>query len=166
MRLPVPQVSRWRPNQLGNLVRMLELGAINLDASPRVPKQRLGHGFHHARLPRSRWPEKQQVPHRTSRRIQPRQKHLVDFHNFFHCLLLPHNAAAQGGIKLSSIVAAAVGIEHGCEVRSHGFIARNYRTFSLSRPFSSALLWLFPTVMCFLTWSPFSRTPSDSVSPR
>ena len=113
------QISRRRSDQLRNLVRVLKLRAINLDAGPRVPKQRLGHGLHHPRLPRSRRPQEQQVPHRTSRRIQPRQKHLIDFDDLLDGRVLPHNAAAQGGIKLSSIVAATVRIEHCCEIRSH-----------------------------------------------
>src|ERR1017187_9331004 len=148
MRLPMSQISRRRTNQLRNLVRMLELRAINLDARPRVPKQRLGHGLDHARLARSRGPQKQQVSHRTSRRIQPREKHLIDFDDLFDGCILPHNAAAQGGIKLSSIVAATVRIEHCCQVcshndRSHKSVAEAPGLFPF-RPFSSALLYLLP----------------------
>src|ERR1700688_3223622 len=123
MRLPVPQISRRRSNQLRNLMRMLELRAINLDASPRVAEQRLGHRLDHSRLSRSRRPQKQQVPHRTSRRVQPRQKHLIDFNHLLNRLLLSDNAAAQGAIKLSGIVAATVRIEHCCEVGSHKVVA-------------------------------------------
>ena len=117
------------------------------------PNKRLRHGFHHARLARSRGPQKQQVPHRTSRRIQPRQKHLIDFDDLFDGRILPDNLAAQGGIKLSSIVAAAVRIQHGCEVCSHKVVIRLAPvgdSFSRpSRPFTRV-----------------SRTPaSHSVSP-
>ena len=39
MRFAMSQISRRRTNQLGNLVRVLKLGAIDLDAGPRVPEQ-------------------------------------------------------------------------------------------------------------------------------
>src|ERR1700734_997547 len=119
MRLPMSQVSRRRTNQLCNLVRMLKLGAVNFDAGPRIAEQGLGHGFYHASLSRTRRSQKKQVAYRTPRRIQSRQKHLVNLGYFFDGLVLPHDLAAQGGFKFSSIVTAAVGIEHGCEIRSH-----------------------------------------------
>src|SRR5256712_695178 len=50
VRLPVPQVPRRRANQLGNLVRVLKLGAIHPDHRPWVPEQYLRRGFHNARL--------------------------------------------------------------------------------------------------------------------
>ncbi len=50
MSLAVSQVSRRRTDQLGNLVGVLEFGAIDLDAGTGVSEKRLGHGFDHARL--------------------------------------------------------------------------------------------------------------------
>src|ERR1700756_731716 len=108
MRLPVSQISRRRSNQLRNLMRMLELRAIDLDAGPRVAKQRLGHGLDDPSLSRPRRPQEQQIPHRTSRRIQSRQEHLVDLDDLFDGRILSYNPAAKGAFKLSRIVAAAV----------------------------------------------------------
>ena len=138
------KVSRRRTNQLCNLMRMLELRAINLDACPCVSKQRLSHGFDHSRFSRSRGSQEEQVSYWTSGRIQTRQKHLIDFDDLIDSCVLPHNAAAKGGIKLSSIVAATVWIEHCCKVRSHKIMRRAPGHFPFREPFSLALAYLFP----------------------
>jgi len=83
------------------------------------PPGYLGHRFDHARLTRPGRPQKQQIPHRTPRRVQAGQKHLINLYHLLDCLVLPPNAAAQGAFKLSRIVAATVRIEHCCQVRSH-----------------------------------------------
>src|SRR5467141_3541018 len=121
MRLPVSQVSRRRADQLGNLVRVLELGAIDLDAGPCVTEERLGHRFHHPRLAGAGRPQKQQIAHWTARRIQPGQKHLKDFRDLLDSLILPYNLPAQGGLKVTGVIAAAARVKHGCKVRSHRF---------------------------------------------
>src|SRR5258707_6854512 len=119
MSLAVPEVSRRRTDQLGNLVRVLELGAINLDTGARIAEQALRHGFHHTGFAGAGRSQKKQVPHWAPRSIQAGQKHLVNFGDFFYGLVLSHDAAAQGCFKLSSIVAAAVRIQNGSEIRSH-----------------------------------------------
>ena len=103
-------------------MRVLELGAIDLDAGMRIAEQRLGHGFHHASLSRAGRPQEKQVAHRTARSVQPGQEHLVNFSDLFDGLVLTDNAAAQCGFKFSSVGAAAVRIEHGSEVRSHKIV--------------------------------------------
>jgi hypothetical protein len=69
MRLAVAEVSRRRADQLGNFVRVLELGAINLDAGAGVPKQRFGNGFNHARLTGTGGAKKQKIANRAARRV-------------------------------------------------------------------------------------------------
>src|ERR1700685_1896001 len=112
MRLAMTQVSRRRSDQLGDFMRVLELGAIDLNASPRTAEQSLGHGFNHAGFSRSRGPQKKQISHRTSRRIQSRQEHLVNFHHLVERGILAHNLAAQGVVKISGISTAAGGVGH------------------------------------------------------
>src|SRR5581483_274178 len=111
MRLPVPQIPRRRADQLRNLMRMLKLRAIHLDHRPRVPKQNLRRRFHDPRLPRTRRPQKQQVPHRTPRRVQPRAEHLVQIHQRLHPFFLPHDLRTQGRLEIASSRAADGGIE-------------------------------------------------------
>src|ERR1700727_3727825 len=124
MRLAVPKVSRRRAEPPRNLGRGLELSAINLDASPRIAEQRLRHCFHYTSFSRAGWTQKKQVAHRTPRSVQAREEHLINLGDLFDSLILAYDLAAQGGFKLSSIVAAAVGIEHGCEIRSHILMVR------------------------------------------
>ena len=70
MRLSMSQISRRRSDQLGDLMAVLKLRAIDLDASACIAKQRLRHGLHDARLAAARRSQKQQIAHRSPRRIQ------------------------------------------------------------------------------------------------
>jgi hypothetical protein len=119
MSLAVSEVSRRRADQFCDLVGVLELGAIDLDAGAGVAKKSLGHGFDDARFARPSGPEEKEVAYGTSWGIEPGQEHLVDLGDLFDGLVLPNDAAAQGSIKLSGITAATVRIEHSCEIRSH-----------------------------------------------
>src|SRR5215467_9479948 len=123
MRLPMSEVPGRRSDQFGDFVGMLELGAIDLDASAAVSKQSFGHGLDHTRLARSGGPEKQQVSHGTSRRIQSRQEHLIDLHYLFDCLVLSHDPATKGAFEFSGIVASAVRVEYCGEIRSHKLLS-------------------------------------------
>ena len=110
MRLAVSQVSWRRADQLRDFVRVLKLGAIDLDAGAGVAEQGLGHGLDHPGLTRAGGPEEQQISNRTARRIQSRQKHLVDFDHFLDGLVLTDDSAAKGAFELSGIIGAARGV--------------------------------------------------------
>ena len=107
MGLAMAQVSRRRADQLGDFVRVLEFGAVDLDAGAGVAEERFGHGFDDPGFARAGGPEEQQIANRTSRRIQSRQKHLVDFDHFLDGLVLADDLAAQGAFEFPGIVAAA-----------------------------------------------------------
>src|SRR5215469_2003050 len=113
---------------------MLEFGAIDLDASPRIPKQSLGHRLDHACLSRTRRTEEQQIAHGTPGGIQSRQKHLIDLYYFFDRRVLSYDPAVEGGFKFSCVIAASVRIEHCGEIRSHNSLVRDFRDLSF-RPF-------------------------------
>src|SRR6266852_9395697 len=70
MSLAMAQIAWRRADQLGNFMRVLKLRAIHLDHRPGIPKEDLRGRFHDARLSRPGRPQKQQVPHRTTRRVQ------------------------------------------------------------------------------------------------
>src|SRR5579863_2101773 len=142
MGLAMAEVSRRRADQFGNLVGVLELGAIDLDAGAGVTEQGFGHGFHDARLARAGRPQEQQVADGAAGRIQAGQEHLIDLDDFLHRLVLPDYAAAKGTFKLSCIVAAAIRVQHSCEIRSHKMLPG--APDIPFRPFSSALLYLLP----------------------
>src|SRR5215469_1764787 len=119
MRLPVSQVAGRGADQFGDFVRVLKLGAIDLDARPGVAEQSLGHRLDHPRLAGSCRPQEEQVSHRPAGRIQSRQKHLIDFDDFLDGLVLAYDLAAQGVVKLSGIMTAAGGIEYSAEHAFH-----------------------------------------------
>ena len=77
------------------------------------PKERFGHGFDYPGLAGAGGSQEEQVANRTSRRIQPSQKHLIDFHDFFDGGILADNFAAKGAFELSGIVAAEGRVKHG-----------------------------------------------------
>src|SRR5260370_41954141 len=87
----------------------MKRGDVNLDAGMSVAEQGLGHGFDDTGLARPGGPQEQEVAHRPTRSVKPGEKHLVDFNHPFDGLVLADNAAAEGGFKLSRIVAAAAG---------------------------------------------------------
>jgi hypothetical protein len=107
MRLAVPEISRRRADQLGNLVRVLELGAINLEHRARIAEQHFRRGFDDARLPRPGGSEEQQVAHGTSRRVQPGAKHLVQIHHRLHRFVLPYDLAAHASIEILGLETSA-----------------------------------------------------------
>src|SRR6478672_2468162 len=119
MGLPMSQVARRRTDQLGDFVGVLELRAVDLDASARVAEERLGQSFDDAGFPGPGGPQEQKIAYRASRRIQPGQEHLVDLHDFFDGLILPDDLATQSGVELPRVVAAAVRVKHSGEIRSH-----------------------------------------------
>src|SRR6185312_11916111 len=59
--LAVTQVARRRSNQFCNFMRMLEFGAIDLDAGARVPEKGLGKRFNHASFTGTGGAQKQQI---------------------------------------------------------------------------------------------------------
>ena len=105
MSLAVAQVSRRRADQLGDLVGMLELGAVDLDAGMRIAKQRLRHGFHYARLAGAGWPQKKEISNWPSWRVQSGEKHLVDFGYLFDGRVLAYNFAPQRGFEFQRVAA-------------------------------------------------------------
>src|SRR5207249_4481032 len=64
--------------------------------------------------------------------------------DLFERRVLPHNAAAQSSIKLSSIVAATVRIEHCCEIRSHKIVVQLPGLCPFRKAVFPALPRLFP----------------------
>src|SRR5579872_666961 len=141
-------------------MRVLKLRAIDLDAGPRVAEQGLGHGLDHARLARSGRPQKQQIPHRTPRRIQSSQEHLINLYDLLNCLILSHDPAAKGCIKFSSVVAATIWVEHCGEIRSHRSLSA---TSDIPfRPFSALLFRCIsglPRPISPVPWPLFWKAP-------
>src|ERR1700676_1192929 len=139
MGLTMAQVTRRRADQFRDLVRVLKFGAVNFDTGAGVAEQRFGHGFDDPGFSRTGGPEKQKVSNRTARRIQSRQKHLVDFDHFLDGLVLTDDSAAKGAFELSGIIGAARWVQHGVDDGFHigsgpAFSFRGPRTAGKSGP--------------------------------
>src|SRR5213082_1612665 len=106
MGLAMAQIAGRRTNQLGNLVRVLELRAIDLYDRSSISKKDLGGSFHNARLSRTGWSEEQQVAYRAAGRLQSGTKHLKHVNQRLHTLFLPYDLCSQGRLKITRVIAA------------------------------------------------------------
>ena len=93
------QVSGRRTDQLGDLVAVLELGAVDLDDRARILQQRLGGRFDDAGLSRAGRPQEQEVPDRAARGAHPRQMHLIDVDDLLDRLILPDDHPPEVGLQ-------------------------------------------------------------------
>src|SRR4051812_14193063 len=106
----VAKISGWRTDQLCDFMRVLELRAVNLDASARGAEECLRHCFHYAGLTRTRRSEEQEISNRTSYRVQPSKKCLMDLQKCFNGAVLTYDPTMQRFRKFGSVLAATVRI--------------------------------------------------------
>src|SRR5271157_3704898 len=100
------QIAGRGADQLCDLMRMLELSAVDLDAGAWVAKQRFRHGLDDASLARPRGPQKEEVADRATGRIQSGQKHLINFGDVLDGQILSYDSAPEGGFKRLRVIAA------------------------------------------------------------
>src|SRR5580704_6308424 len=130
-------VSRWPKYPGGepiNLAISCECGnsAVHLDHRARVSKQDFRRGFHDACLAGAGRSQEQEIPHRTTRRVQSRAEDLVQVHQRLHAFRLSDDLRAQRRLKFNRRVASQIWIEwqylgaHGlllAAMHPHGRIA-------------------------------------------
>ena len=109
MGLAVTQIARRRADQFGDFMGVLELGAINLDASAGVSEERFRESFHDARLARTGWPKKKQIADRASGGVQSGEKHLVDFDDLLNGGILADDFAAKSAFKVAGVALRRLG---------------------------------------------------------
>src|SRR5438094_15335 len=119
MRLAMPQVARRRTDQLGDLMAVLEFGAVNLDAGASIAKQRFSDGFNHSGFAAAGWTKKKKIAYRTPRRVQAGQEHLIDLNYFFDRCVLADDSTPQSCIKLQSVIAAPTRIKRSIKTGLH-----------------------------------------------
>src|SRR5690348_4135987 len=95
MSFAMPEVSWRRPNQLGDLMAVLELSAVDFDYCAPVPDQTLGRGLHEPRLTWAGRTEKEEIPDWPASRRQSREVSLISPHDMLNCLFLPYYATAK-----------------------------------------------------------------------
>ena len=95
MGFAMPQVSGRRADQFGDLMAVLKLGAVDFDDGARIAHQCLRHRFHGARFAGTGGAEEEQASSRPSRAGHPRDKRLVNIHNFADGVVLADNPLPQ-----------------------------------------------------------------------
>src|SRR5450432_173165 len=89
------QVSGRRANQLGNLMAVLEFGAIDLDDGARVAHEALRRGFDEPGFAGTGRSQEEQVADRPSGSAHSRQVSLIDADDLLYRFILADNALAQ-----------------------------------------------------------------------
>src|SRR6266568_5579407 len=107
MRLAMAEIARRRADQFGDFVRVLELGAIDLDAGAGVAEERLGEGFDYASLARSGRTKEQEVADGASGGVESSEKHLIDLNDLFDGRVLANAFATESSFKVPGIAAPA-----------------------------------------------------------
>ena len=95
MRFAMPQISGRRADQLGDLMAVLELGAIDLDDRARILDQRFGCRFDDAGLAGSGRPQEKEVADRSSGSAHPGQIHLINIYDLLDRLVLADDVAVE-----------------------------------------------------------------------
>src|SRR5262249_1863402 len=96
-----------------------KLSTINLYTGASIAEQRLRHSFHDAGLAGTGRPQKQQITHWASRRIESSHEHLEDLHDIFDGLVLTDNSPVQGIGKFSCVFTTTRRVELGGKIISH-----------------------------------------------
>src|SRR5208283_3895128 len=77
-----------------------------------IAKQRLSNGLDDARLAGPRRSQEEEIPDWAAGRIQPRQKHLINFADFLDSGILAYDPAPESGFKFLRVIAALRGIQY------------------------------------------------------
>jgi hypothetical protein len=137
-RLVVPQITRGRSDQLGDLVAVLKLRAIDLNERARVPEQDLGRSLYHAGFSRSRRSKEQQISDRPSGHRHARQVDLIHVHDAPDRAILPHNLGKQSALEIENFRAPHLRIQENIfrnQRLRHGSVPP-CRTFRLTDAFN------------------------------
>src|SRR5262249_22114170 len=100
MSFAVPEVSGRRSDELGDLMAVLKLRAINLDHRAAVSHQSFSSGFNQSCLAGAGRAEEQEISYWPTRADHARQIRLVDVNDVFDRLVLTDNLAAQTGLQI------------------------------------------------------------------
>src|SRR5947207_4685378 len=98
----VAKITRRRANQFGDLVRVLKLGAVNLDDRVGLSKEDLCRRLYHASLARTGGSQKQHRPNGPAGVLHPRQIYLIEPGYSADSALLPHDQRTEPALELLS----------------------------------------------------------------
>src|SRR6185436_613262 len=109
--LAMSKISWRRTDQLGDFVRMLKLGTIDLYHRVRIGEQNFRGGLDHASLAGTGWTKKQHGADRPVDRIHSGQKYLVKAGHAPQSSFLANDAGFQTLFKILSAWAFLIGIK-------------------------------------------------------
>src|ERR1700681_4958808 len=95
MSLAMSQISGRRADQLGNLMTVLELRAIDLDHCTGVLQQRLSGSLYDPGFARPGRAQEQEIADGTPGGAHTGQMHLIDVYDLLNCLVLSDDHPAQ-----------------------------------------------------------------------
>src|SRR5215831_16021669 len=90
----VPKITRRRPDQLGDLMAVLEFAAVDFYYGPSVVEQAFRHGFDQPGLARTGRPKEKKAADRAAGAAHTNEIRLVDLDNLPDGLVLSYNPLA------------------------------------------------------------------------
>ena len=112
--LAVTKISRRRTNELGNLMRVLEFGAVNLHDGVYIGKEHFGGRLNYARLAGTGRAKEQHRPDWAIRWIHAGQKNLVEAAHAPDGTLLTNNACSQAFFEILGTRALLFRVKEDC----------------------------------------------------
>src|SRR5262249_55178568 len=116
--LAMAQVSRGRADQLGNLVRVLKLSAVDLDHRVWVVKKYFRRRFDDPRLARTGRTKKQKRANGPARRVHVGKEGLIEAAQLADCILLSHDAGLQTVREIPSASTLLRRVQKYCFIKS------------------------------------------------
>src|SRR5215475_22340 len=109
--LAVSEIAWGRADQFGYFVRMLKLGAIDLDHRIRIAEQNFGGGLDRTRFTRASRSQEEQCAKRLVRQSHLCEIDLVNLRERKHRVVLSDNAFEQFTLEFARLIAPLSGVE-------------------------------------------------------
>src|SRR5207247_6065062 len=105
------EITRGRTDQLGDLMAVLKLRAVDLDEGAWTAKKDFGRSLYNARLAGASRSQKQKITDRAVRHSHSRQIDLIHVDDSAHGAILPNDLAQQPAFKVEDFSTSYLGIE-------------------------------------------------------
>src|SRR5437667_12167396 len=106
------EITRGRTDQLGDLVAVLKLRAVDLDEGAWTAKKDFGRSLYNARLAGASRSQKQKITDRAVRHSHSRQIDLIHVDDSAHAAILPNDLAQQPAFQVEDFSTSYPGIQH------------------------------------------------------
>src|SRR5271157_297506 len=117
MRFAVAEIPRGRADDLGDLVGVLEFGAVDLDDGAGAAEENFGGGFNDAGLAGAGGADKKQIADGAPGGVESSGEDLEQLDEGLNAVVLADDFRAQGILKLNGVPAAYIGIQRNIACR-------------------------------------------------